>query len=46
MKEQPVSTDLGALWQRLGILREGRSVRLFENAPEAALRRAITEPSG
>ena len=46
MKDQPMPTELGALWQRLGILREGRSVRLLEDAPEAALRRAITEPPG
>ena len=44
MKDQPAPTDLGALWQRLGILRAGGSVRLFEDAPEAALRRAITQP--
>ena len=46
MKDQAVSTDLDALWRRLGILREGRAVRLVDDAPEAALRRAITQPSG
>ena len=46
MKDQPVSTDLDALWRRLGIVREGSAVRLVEDAPEAALRRAITQPPG
>ncbi len=42
MKDKPESTDLDALWQRLGILREGRSVRLVGDAPDAELRRTIT----
>ena len=46
MKDQPVPTDLDALWRRLGIVRDGRAVRLVEDAPEAALRRAITQPPG
>lgn len=44
MKDQPAPTDLEALWQRLGIVREGRGVRFLEDAPEAALRRAMTTP--
>lgn len=44
MKHEPVPTDLEALWRRLGIEREGRTVRFIEDAPEAALRRAITSP--
>ena len=46
MKDQPIATDLEALWQRLGIERAGRSVRFIESAPEAALRRAITAAVG
>jgi len=42
MKDRPVNTDLDALWRRLGIERQGRTVRFIEDAPEAALRRAIT----
>jgi hypothetical protein len=42
MKDQPVTTDLDALWRRLGIERQGRTVRFIEDAPEAAIRRAIT----
>jgi hypothetical protein len=44
MKVQPAPTDLEALWQRLGIERVGGAVRFDENAPEAAIRRAITTP--
>lgn len=44
MKDEPVPTDLEALWQRLGIERVGRSVRFVEDAPDAAIRRAITAP--
>jgi hypothetical protein len=44
MKDQPEPTDLEALWQRLGIVREGRGVRFVDDAPEAALRRAMTAP--
>jgi hypothetical protein len=42
MKDQPAPTDLGALWRRLGIVREGKGVRFVEDAPEAGLRRAMT----
>jgi hypothetical protein len=44
MKDQPTPTDLEALWQRLGVERVGRTVRFIEDAPEAALRRAMTAP--
>ena len=46
MKDQPAPTDLDALWRRLGVVREGRAVRLIDDAPDAALRRAITQPPG
>ncbi len=42
MKDEPTPTDLEAIWQRLGIERNGRTVKLIEDAPEAAIRRAIT----
>jgi hypothetical protein len=41
-KDAPVQVDLNALWKQLGITLDGRSVRLDEDAPLAAVRRAIT----
>ncbi|MFN8010252.1 MAG: hypothetical protein U0P81_02495 [Holophagaceae bacterium] len=35
---EPVDVDLEALWRRLGIVREGSSVRFDGTAPEAAIR--------
>jgi hypothetical protein len=42
MKDRPMDVDLTALWKQLGIEPEGRSVRLIEDAPLAAIRRSIT----
>jgi len=44
MKDRPAPVDLDALWRRLGVLPEGRGVRLDDTAPEAEIRRAITAP--
>ena len=44
MKDKPVTVDLAAIWRDLGIAPDGRSVRLVDSAPSAAIRRAITEP--
>ncbi len=44
MKDEPAPTDLEAIWRRLGIERNGRTVRFIEDAHEAAIRRAITAP--
>jgi hypothetical protein len=41
MKDAPVAPDLMALWRELGILPEGDSVRLVDDAPLAAVRHAI-----
>lgn len=41
MKGAPVTPDLGALWKRLGIERDGASVELRDDAPLAAIREAI-----
>jgi hypothetical protein len=35
---------LDALWKRLGVVREGRRVRLDDRAPLASVRRAISSP--
>jgi len=41
-KDQPVEVDLAAMWKELGIVADGKSVRLVEDAPLAGVRRAIT----
>jgi hypothetical protein len=43
-KDQPVQVDLASMWKELGIAADGKSVRLVEDAPLAAVRRAITAP--
>lgn len=42
MKGTPVLTNLPDLWVRLGVVPAGRSVRFDDEAPEAALRQALT----
>jgi len=34
--------DLASMWKELGIVSEGRTVRMNEDAPLAAVRRGIT----
>jgi hypothetical protein len=41
MKETPVTPDLMTLWRELGVVPEGSSVRLIEDAPLAPVRHAI-----
>jgi hypothetical protein len=41
-RAQPVATDLAALWVRLGVAVEGGRVVLRNDAPLAAVRRALT----
>jgi hypothetical protein len=43
-KDKPVEVDLASMWKELGIAPDGKSVRLAEDAPLAAVRRAITAP--
>ena len=43
-KDRPETTDLDALWRRLGVIPAGSTVRFDEEAPEAALRRSLTAP--
>jgi len=43
-KDQPVEVDLASMWKELGIVADGKSVRLVDDAPVAAVRRAITAP--
>lgn len=42
MKDKPFAPDLGDLFGRLGVERSGESVRFRDDAPLAAVRRAIT----
>jgi hypothetical protein len=39
---KPVTPDLSALWKQLGVISTGQTVRFDDNAPLAAVRRAIT----
>jgi hypothetical protein len=43
MKDQPMKVDLPGLWKDMGIEKDGNGVRLIEDAPLAAVRRAITD---
>lgn len=45
MGHQPVTVDLSALWQQLGVVRHGRITTFDARAPLAAIRQAITAPS-
>jgi hypothetical protein len=42
MKDRPVMVDLQEKWKQLGIAWDGSAVHLRDDAPEAAIRRAIT----
>ena len=44
MKDDPMPIDLAALWKQLGVEPDGKSVRLLDDAPMAAIRRSITAP--
>lgn len=44
MKDSPVTPDLHDLWAKLGVVSDGGSVRLHDDAPLADIRRAIMEP--
>jgi hypothetical protein len=44
MRDQPYAPDLDALWRDLGVSERRGSVALDDNAPLAAIRRAITAP--
>jgi hypothetical protein len=44
MKDRPMEVDLSKMWKQLGIESDGKAVRLNDDAPLAAIRRAITNP--
>jgi hypothetical protein len=46
MKDQPMDVDLSELWKQLGIESDGKTVRLIDDAPLAAIRRSITSTEG
>jgi hypothetical protein len=43
-KDKPVNMDLEKLWRNLGVEKKSASVLLLQDAPEAAIREAITRP--
>lgn len=46
MKDSPVTPDLQSLWTKLGVVGEGSTVVLHDEAPMADIRRAIMSPRG
>ena len=44
MKDRPVTPDLHDLWTKLGVVSDGDTVTLHDDAPLADIRRAIMEP--
>jgi hypothetical protein len=40
---KPVTPDLAVLWRDLGVKMQGDSIAFDDNAPLAAIRKAITE---
>lgn len=46
MKDQPMNVDLPAMWKQLGVESDGVRVHLIEDAPWAAIRRAVTNRQG
>ena len=44
MKDSPVSPDLQGLWAKLGVVADGSTVVLRDDAPMANIRRAIMSP--
>ena len=43
MSDKPVTVDLDAMWKKLGIAMQGKTVVFDDHAPEAAIRKAITQ---
>jgi len=43
MRDQPLPTEVDSLWRRLGVARQGRQVLYNDDAPQAEIRRALTE---
>ena len=42
MRDKPAPVDLAELWQKLGLGMKDGQVAFNDNAPEAAIRKAIT----
>ncbi|MGI9330821.1 MAG: hypothetical protein ACR2QB_08920 [Gammaproteobacteria bacterium] len=43
MRDQPLPTEVDSLWRRLGVARRGKQVQYNDDAPQAEIRRALTE---
>jgi len=46
MSDQPVKVDLDGMWRKLGVARTAGGIHFDDAAPEAGIRRAITQTSG
>lgn len=46
MRDQPLPTEIGTLWARLGVAQHEGRIVYDETAPQADIRRAITAPAG
>jgi hypothetical protein len=46
MRDEPVTPDLQDLWAKLGVVSDGGSVKLHDDAPLSAIRLAIMKPHG
>lgn len=44
MKDKPVTPDLADLWTKLGVMSDGGTITLHDDAPLAHVRRAIMQP--
>ena len=44
MKDQPITPDLQELWAKLGVVSDGETITLHDDAPLAEVRRAIMKP--
>jgi hypothetical protein len=44
MKDAPAPVDLGQLWRQLGVEHNGGRITFHDDAPLAAIRKAITDP--
>jgi hypothetical protein len=44
MKDKPVTPDLHELWAKLGVMSDGDTVKLSDDAPLAGIRKSIMQP--
>ncbi len=44
MRDQPLPEEIDSLWASLGVSQQGDAIDYNDNAPQAAIRRALTQP--